>query len=208
MKKLNICVYSGITEDNQLIIKKQISINFLDDRTSNSFYNLLVKYFKADKLKTEHAFTIALNDDFEPLAVLEIKSNKKHRVGINYKETLTFLTLTNAKHFISAHNHPTAYPTPSYQDIEIFHDLITLFPGMLMDTIIIGSKNSGDYFSAYEEEYFDHVDNMFAWAYINMMGQMEDRHTRLMNKVSELEEQVVSLTDEISKIKQNFGCQQ
>lgn len=81
MKKLNICVYSGITEDNQLIIKKQISINFLDAHTSNSFYNLLVKYFKADKLKTEHAFTIALNDDLEPFAVLEIKSNEKKLRG-------------------------------------------------------------------------------------------------------------------------------
>ena len=90
---------------------------------------------------TEHLIIFAFDVSFNFINKKVIDRKSVNQVGIEPYELLNFVTSTNPKHLVVAHNHPggTAYASQNDYDAQKFiENLITMLNADLIDSLIVG----------------------------------------------------------------------
>ena len=95
-------------------------------------------------LDQEHLRILLLNTRNEVLGIQEIYVGNVNSSVVRAAEVFRPAVQANAPSIIVVHNHPSGYPAPSFQDVDITNELISAgkFLGIeLLDHVVLGSGN-------------------------------------------------------------------
>lgn len=145
---MRITEYDLVKDENALSVlhKKHgwnyVKIDNLDE--PENVVTLMNDLFYLNKLADEFMYCIALNSKLRPVGIFMVSKGTTDNLVILCSDVLVRVMLTGCYKFIIVHNHPSADPNPSNDDIYFTSDIVkssNIIGLILLDHIIIAGSS-------------------------------------------------------------------
>lgn len=103
----------------QLYMIKEIEVDKNEFKYDESIVGIMNKYFKMDKLTSEHIYVIGLTYSLYPKGIIQLNIGNDDSCSVDLRKLATGLLLIGAEQFICFHNHPGYERKISEADIKL-----------------------------------------------------------------------------------------